>query len=187
MRALEIVVRAAAIGHILRDQHEMPYGSAVIGDRRDIVAHPPARAVGQHIPCLKDKCLLVPERAPDRVHHIGQVIGVDEILDTHLQQLRRRAPDDAAKSIVGEREAPCGVDLREAHHRLAEHRAQNLLVAAQSDFRTSSRRNMRAHRETHNRDADHEHDQQQESVIGACRREWSAARQRSPDRKAGEN
>src|SRR5206468_13033323 len=66
------------------------------------------------------KCLLVPERAPDRVRHIGQVIGVDEILDTHLQQLRLRAPNDAAKSIVGAREAPCGVDLREAHHRLAE-------------------------------------------------------------------
>ena len=57
-----------------------------------------------------------------------QILGIDQILQAHLQQLRRRALDDLAKSIIDEAKAPGRVDLRDADDRLAEHGAQHLLL-----------------------------------------------------------
>ena len=101
----------------------------------------------------------------ERIGELRQVVGIDQILHAHLQQLRRRALNDLAKSIVDQNEASGGVDLGDADARLAEHGAQHLFLLAQSDFDALRTGDIRAQRETTHRDADHEHDQQQEWVV----------------------
>src|SRR5262249_46708739 len=187
MRALELFFGAAALGDVLRHHHEMPGDAARIGDGRNVVAGPTARAVRQHMPCFEDKSFAGVDRLPDHIAQLRQVSGVDQILDAHLQQLQRRAAEDPAKSMIGQSKASCRIDLRDAYDRLSEHRAENLLVAAEFDLHALSSMDVPAYDQTHHRAANHEQDEREESAVGGRRREWAAARQRSPDRKAGEN
>ena len=187
VRALEVFRGAAAVGHVLRHEHEMVHGAARIGDDREVVAHPAARAVGEHVPRLERKPLGGVKRMPHRIGELRQVGGVDHILDAQLQQFRRRTANHPAKSIVGQSEAPCGIDLRDADARLAEHRAEDVLLVAQFYFHALAPGDVRAERETDHRDGDHERGQQQERLIRCGWRKRPAARQRSPSRKARQN
>ena len=130
VRALKIFRGAAALGDVLRDHHEMPHGTAVVGNGRDVVAHPPARAVGHHMSAFEGKSFSGADRVLDQIGQVRQVIRIGQVLDAHLQQFGGRTARDPAKSIVDEGKAPGRIDLRDAHDRLAEHRAENLLLVA---------------------------------------------------------
>ena len=187
MRALQILFGAAAVGHVLRDHHEVTHGAAAIRDRRHVVADPQARTIGQHVSRLDDESLSGVGCLAYEVVQVGQVLGLGQIFDSHLQQLRRRTPNDAAKAIVHQDETPRGVDLGDAHDGLAEHRAERVLLLAQFGFDAFSRRDMRTQSEARNRNAQQEGDQQHERILDGRAREWPAARQRAPGGKARQN
>ena len=77
----------------------------------------------------------------------------------HLQQLRRRTLHDLAKSIIDDAQTPGRIGLGDTDDRLAEHRAEVLLLQAQPGLDALARRHVRAQHEPENRRADHEHDQ----------------------------
>src|SRR3984893_14047573 len=85
MRALQILFGAATVGYVLRDHHEVTHGAAAIRDSRHAVADPQARTVGQHISRLDDKSLSGVGCLPDEAAQVGQVVGLGQIFDSHLQ------------------------------------------------------------------------------------------------------
>ena len=145
MRALQTFFGLATGGDVLHHSHEVAHGAALIGDGGDVVAQPQARAVGQHVPDLDGEALAGLDRLSQQIAQVGRILRDGEILDPHLQQLRRRTPNDLAEPIVDQVEASGRVDLGDAHDRLAEHGAQNLLLLAQLAFEASSRRHIGAH------------------------------------------
>ena len=165
----------------------MTHGAAAIGDGRHVVADPQARAIGQHVSRLDGESLAAADCLPHEIADVGPVVGLDQVLDAHLQQFRRRTPDEAAISVVHQGKAPRHVDLGDAHDGLVEHGAENVLLLAQLGFDAFPHRDMRAQGEAHNRNAEHERDQGQERVGRGRARERPAARQRAPGSKAREN
>ena len=142
---------------------------------------------GNTILALDGESLCALDRVRQQIEKIGQVVGIGQVVNPHLQQLRRLTLDDLAKSMVGQIETPGGIDLGDAHAGAAEQDAQDLLLLTQLGFDPFARRHIGAHGKAHDRGADHERDQRQEGCIAGRRRKRPAAGQGAPDRKTREN
>src|SRR6185369_17871715 len=150
------------------------------GGGGDAGAQPQTRAVRKHVPELNGEALAALDRLLQQISQVGGILRYGEILDPHLQQLRRRTPNDLTEPIVDQAKASGHVDLGDAHDRLTEHGAQNLLLLAQLAFEASSRRHISAHRKAGDRNADRERDEQQERFDESGGQEGTTAGQHAP-------
>ena len=90
---------------------------------------------GKQVSGLDDKSVSGMECVLEHIDDAGPVVGIAQVVQPHLQQLRRGRPDDLAKSIVDELEAPGARSIwAMPTHGLAEHGAENLLLLAQLGF-----------------------------------------------------
>src|SRR4030095_133053 len=94
-----------------------------------------------------------------------EIVGVHEIVEPHLQQLRPWTLNDLAVAMIDQLEAPSRVYLGDADDGLTEHGAEILLAETQSRFGASSHRHVSAQEETRDRRADHEHEQQKRGFV----------------------
>ena len=151
MRALQVLLGLATGGDVLRDCHEVTHRAALVGHGRHVGPHPASRAVGQDVPGLGDEAFAGLDGVSEQIDDMGEILGIGQVLHAHLQQLRRRALDDFAKSIIDEAKPPARIGLHDAHDRLAEHGTQHLVLLVQPGFDASSRGHVGAERETQRR------------------------------------
>ena len=187
MGALQILLGLATGGDVLRDRHEVTHRAAWIGHGRDVVRTHSRAPSGSTCLVSVTKPSPVWIACPSRSRRYGRILGIGEVLDAHLQQFRRRALNDFAKSIVDEVNRPVVSICTMPDDRLAEHAAQHLLLLAQPGFDASAHRHVRAQRETRPDSADMNARSSRKDSFEVRARERAAARQRAPGGEADKN
>ncbi len=187
VRLLQRVVGEATGRHVLGHRHEVADRTVLIDDRRGTVPDPQARAVRQHVSRLDRKAFTGANGLLEHVEQVRAILRIDQVLDVHLPQLRRRPLQHFAKSTIDDVEAAAGVGLGDAHRSLGEHGAQEHLLLTQPRLDAIAHRQFGTEREGKRRHPDQERDEQQERFMRIGRRKRTAASQRPPDGEAGDD